>query len=131
MKNAPWIFVAFVALVGCKPSSPKFMEEVVQVDCDYRVACYDAAVLEFYNWGDRQTCTRASTADWSDRIAGCDYDKKAAKQCLKDLEALVEEGTCLDGDPPAYPDSCLVVGTECADLADTDVPENEDSGAAE
>lgn len=134
MMKSMWWLLAAGLFAGCNPTSPKFMEEVVVLDCDYRIACYDDAVLEFYNWTNRATCEAAATDDWNDRIAGCLYDKKVAKACLRDLEEQNESGTC-PAENPELPLSCQSVGKECVDpnggSPSNDTGDVEDTGAAE
>jgi hypothetical protein len=103
-------------LVGCNPSETKFIDQYVAAECDYRVTCYDPAILQFYGYADAEGCVASFGPEFVTQHQGCTYDAVAAKQCVKALEEL----SCpAEGEDPADPEICGQVFTMCAE--DTDL----------
>lgn len=106
--------VLLLLLGACGPKPPAFIDEVIAIDCDYLTACEDAAILTFNGWDDRDRCLADARERWEDRTSGvCEYDRKAAKACLDELESYVS--TCpVDADgAPALPEACLLTHLNC------------------
>lgn len=108
-------------LAGCGPSQESFTSDYVAAECQYRIDCYDPAVLEFYGYDTVDGCTASFGPEFVTDHQGCTYDKAAAKACLKAFDAL----SCpADGDEPADPEACARVLTGCSggdtDASDTD-----------
>ena len=95
-----FMFVAgLVALTGCGLSEDKYAEESIRLSCEFIMECY--ADLELYASVDE--CITEVTADQEDPPADCEYDAKAAKDCLSglgDLECPAE------GELPETPAAC-------------------------
>lgn len=103
MRHAP---LAAVLLVGCGYSEATFQEEYVEVYCAWTVDC------QFYD--DESACREAYSdfpaADRSD----CEYDGRAARDCVNELDAL--ECPTVENEPIAFPNACNAVWT-CPDEA--------------
>lgn len=108
-------------LAACGPNPPKFIEKVVELDCDYIQACEDDAILTFTGWNDRATCISDAVLRWEDRTSGeCEYDKKAAKACLKALEDYAATCPRDDDGAPMLPEACLATHLNCTGPATDD-----------
>lgn len=95
-----FMYVAgLVALTGCGLSEDKYAEESIRLSCEFIMECY--ADLELYASVDE--CITEVTADSEDPPDTCEYDAKAAKDCLSALEDM----ECpAEGELPETPAAC-------------------------
>jgi len=101
---------SLVALTACGMSEDKYNEESIRLSCEFIIECY--ADLELYDSVD--ACITELTDELQDPASGCEYDSKAAKDCLSGLEDL----ECpAEGETPTTPVAC----DEVYVCADTDV----------
>ena len=90
---------SLVALTACGMSEDKYNEESIRLSCEFIIECY--ADLELY--ADVDECIADVTADQEDPPEGCEYDAKAAKDCLSGLD---EMACPAEGDLPETPAAC-------------------------
>ena len=118
-----------LSMAGCGPNSEHYVAEYVDLQCAFALECYDEAVLEFYGWDSQETCVSDFGAQVATAVEGCaTYDKAAAKQCLKEMEAL----QCpAEGEDPTFPLICDTVYGDCeaADTDDSDSSSDDTDGA--
>jgi hypothetical protein len=112
-KMKKWMLLT-VFLGGCGMSSSNYLESYAEIYCD-RITneCADDDFVMFESASD---CELFLNGFGSLAVADCDYDAKAAKDCIKEIE----EATCDDinaGDGTA---SCDIVytGGSCDDDGD-------------
>lgn len=113
------VFTLMCAMLvaGCAWSEDRFVNEFVEADCAFLVECYDDAVLEFLGWDSVDDCIQDRGTEVVTDAEGCEYNKRAARACVKGIE---EMACPADGSEPDYPLLCDEVFREC---------EEEDSGA--
>lgn len=119
-----FVWVAVLA-AGCSWSTDKYVREYVEAECEFRMACYDDAILEFYGYGDVDGCIDLLGPEETARVQTClVYDAKAGKQCVKELR----DATCPpEGEDPTSPAICAAVFDQCGE-ADTDVTDTDGEG---
>lgn len=107
-----------VLAAGCSWSTDKYVREYVEAECEFRMACYDEAILQFYGYGDVQGCIDLLGPEETARVATCAvYDAKAGKQCVKELR----DAECpAEGEDPTSPAICAAVFDQCGDDTDVD-----------
>ena len=97
-------------LISCAPSEDEFAGELVEISCDRIFECtaqedIDAMGILWIFGDDAEECYELfeddSGTDTATAEDDCEYDKKAAKECLKEFDAL----SCDDG-LDAWPDIC-------------------------
>lgn len=108
---------ALLGVASCGWSEEKFIDQLVDAECTLLMECYDASVLDFLEWETIDDCIVDRGTFFATEAQGCDYDKKAAKPCIKALEEATcpAEGVLLD-----YPSECEGVLTGCEGGSDTD-----------
>jgi hypothetical protein len=104
-------FLPLFLLIACAPSEDEFQEESWGVTCDLLFECTSTEDIEamgaFWFFGesvdDCYSLLDMATEDTGEET-DCDYDKKAAKECLSEIEAL----TCDDFGDENYesPEAC-------------------------
>jgi hypothetical protein len=105
---------ALVALAGCGVKEDAFVSKYVEEECAFALSCYDPAILNFYGWTDADACIAQRGPEIVTAAEGCVYDKKAAKECLKEFD----EMACPDGDP--LPPAICGQVWDCGAGGDTD-----------
>lgn len=111
-------FLIITTLTGCGWSESKFVEKYAETDCAYLMECLDPAVLTFLGWDTTQDCVDDRGTEIVTEAQGCEYNRKAARTCVKGIE----EMTCpADGEEPDYPPECSEVYFDCdeGDTGDT------------
>lgn len=120
------VIVAVLGLAGCGLSDTEYIQKRVEIECNYALECYPASRLEFYGWTDAATCIAERGPEVTGDAQGCVFDKKKAKDCLKQFE----DAACpADGADPVFPVVCDQV-FDCAGAdttggdtdTDTDIP---------
>lgn len=96
--------VVLVFLAGCGVDQTEFIADYAVAECDFAMACYDPAILEFRGWTDAATCVQQRGPEITGDSEGCTFDKRLAKDCLKAMKDI----TCPDGDP-LVPEVCTQV----------------------
>ncbi len=113
-----------VGLAGCGYTDTSFINDYVDQHCEYALACYDEATLQFLGWDTEATCVAAYGPQFASVGLGCDYDKDAARECIKQLK---DVECAPQGQDPMVPSICDSVYSHCED---TDEPvDTGDSGA--
>jgi hypothetical protein len=96
------------AAAGCL-NADRFLDEFMELRCRWQKSCQTAYFDE--NWVSIGECV----AEEKDRIqelrAGCDYDRKEAKECLDAAEAWFEACSLEDTKYAAYIEQCEQVYT--------------------
>jgi hypothetical protein len=102
MRAAP--ILAALTLTACGVNQEDYPSRFAEAYCEWAVvdACVDSAVLEFNGWEDLDSCVPSFGGRYQAATAGCVYDAKAARQCLKDMK----KHPCGDGE--TLPESCDV-----------------------
>lgn len=113
-----------VGLAGCGYSDTSFINDYVDRHCDYALACYDEAALNFLGWDTEDACADDFGPEFSSEGLGCEFDKDAAKECIKQLK---DVECAAAGQDPEIPSICDAVYSNCQD---TDEPvDTGDTGA--
>lgn len=78
MSRAPRLLTLLTLLTGCM-TEDRFREDADAATCAWMVDCFD---------DDAQECLTDAEASWSEVDPDCDFDKQAARKCIRQLERL-------------------------------------------
>ena len=109
-------------LAGCGLSADEYVPKYVDLECEFALACYDDAVLEFNGWATQDDCVADRGAEVQAEAVQCEFDKGAAKDCLKQFDELACPAEGQDATRPAV---CNAVFTNCTEPEDTDASETD------
>ena len=82
-------------LVACAPSEAKFQDRFAEASCEAILECSEGGSDSGFSMGlfdNQEQCESFYSLAWG-FLGECEYDKKAAKECLKSLDDLSCEGS--------------------------------------
>ena len=100
-----WWPVMAVAMAACSYAEDEFREDYISEFCQW-----DAHCKVYYD--DQESCEFALENNYSDLVAGCTYDAKSARRCIK---GIFDVECPADGEDPAWPVECEDAYTDCPD----------------
>lgn len=104
-----YLALLITGLSACALPTEDFIYEAAVWDCTWALECLEDDTLTFYGWTDQSACVESRGSAWSAVSESCpDYDKKAAKECLAQMETRV----CGDAEIP-LPEICAQVYLSC------------------
>ena len=111
--------LTLMTLAGCGIDETKFIPEYTQLYCEKYMECSDQAVRVFDGIDDIDQCLGTVGPQIEAEVGYCDYNPKAAKKCIKAMEAMTcpGEGQFLDD----------VVPLDCSEAVNACNPPAEDT----
>ncbi len=114
MRNAMLVVVGATLLGGCYAKPEQFNEKFLELYCEAAANCDVDCDMEIPLTG---MSTRDAVAESLEKSAEhCDYDPKAARQCIAELKREVKDGDCSEEEDPDDEGPCddVYTGDECA-----------------
>ena len=103
------LMLSSLIATGCGgPSEDEFAEKAAEVACEKMFECMDQKALDFMGWDDEEACREDMEVDYEPGgdDADCEYDSKAADDCLDAFEDLSCEDLKAGNMPSECDDVC-------------------------
>lgn len=88
------------ALTACYPDEDEFRDEQISIACEYYMECYsgddDYVYFAFDSQSECEAFFGAFAGYYDDYYDTCEYDKKAAKECLDAYDQITCDDTEVD-----------------------------------